>query len=128
MKNGAAEATVSRDTIRGDDTKSNLLSDTILQFMNAQLGLHPGSIFIDIHGCLITVTIRSVLSDSERNAAKDRRSAELITKSLTGSFRSVCGILTSKCSDVLGKTVETATFFLDPEANCASIIMTAGTT
>ena len=126
MKNDVTAAPLSPGKVPGDDTESSQLSGIILQFMNTQLGLHPDSIFIDEHGGLITVTIRSVLSDSERNAAKDRRSAELITRSHTEAFRSVCSILVSKCSALLGKTVETATFFLDPESNCASIILTTG--
>jgi uncharacterized protein YbcI len=73
------------------------------------------------------VTLKSVLSNSERNAAKDKRTAELLARTLTEAFRSVSSILVAHCSSAVGITVESATLLLGPQSNCASIIMTTNT-
>lgn len=108
---------------RGNEVHSRL-SDAVLLFVRSQLGLKPAAIFVDEHGASITVTLKGVLSDSERNAAKDKRTAELIARAMKEAFRSVAGLLVAASSTALGKTVDEATFFLDPHSNYAAIVLT----
>ena len=113
------------DTAPGNALVREALAETVREFVSSQLGLHPSAIFVDYHGTSITITLKGVLSDSERHAAKDKRTAELIARALTEAFRSVSGILTANCSACLGGPVEDATFILDPRSNYASIILPA---
>jgi uncharacterized protein YbcI len=99
------------------------LSDAILFFVKSQLGLNPGAIFIDDHGSCIHVTLKDILANAERNAANDKPTAILIAKTHTESFRSVCGILLSLCTETLKRPVESATLLLDPQSNYASILL-----
>lgn len=115
------------DSLPPDTGSRKGLTDTIVAFVTAQLGLHPDKVFIDEHGSSITVTLRNVLSDSEKNAAKDKRTAELIARALTEAFRSVSGILVANCSSALEMPVEAASFVLDPQSNHASIILSLDT-
>ncbi len=99
------------------------LSRTVMSFVTSQLGLKPAAIFIDDHGASITVTLKGVLSESERNAAQDRRTAELVVRALTEAFRSVSGVLVTQCSAAIGETVEAALFSLEPRSNYATIVL-----
>ncbi|MBD3239146.1 MAG: DUF2294 family protein [Chitinivibrionales bacterium] len=117
----AAGQSANGDTMAG--TRGDLPA-TVRSFVESQLGLHPGEVYSDEHGSSITVTLKGVLSDSERNAAKDKATAELIARALTEAFRSVRGLFLARCSTVLGKSVEAATLTLDPQSNYASIILT----
>jgi len=100
------------------------LSDAVLSFVQTQLGLNPLSIFIDEHENSLIVTLKNVFSDSEKHAAMDKHTADLITRTHIEAYKSVCSILIAKVSDETGWSVEATTFFLDPTANYASIIIT----
>lgn len=109
------------------DRACKALADVVVKFVRSQLGLNPGEVFVHPHGGSATVTLKNVLSNSERNAAKERRTADLIARTLTEAFRSVSSILVAQCSSSVGVTAESVTFLLDPQSNCASIILTMKT-
>ncbi|MBD3391293.1 MAG: DUF2294 family protein [Chitinivibrionales bacterium] len=111
--------------ILGDEILDRLASD-VKQFANDLLGLHPSSVFADAHAGSITVTMNDVLADAERLGAKDRRVAELIVRNHTASFKAVSGILHTHCAAVARRPVESSSFFIDPESNCATIILLFG--
>jgi uncharacterized protein YbcI len=104
------------------------IMETALEFVNHQLGLYPRAIFVDQHGASLIITLKGVLSDSEKYAMKDKRAAELIAKTLSEAFRSVAGILKTKIGGVWGRTISEASLVLDAAINRASIFLEADET
>ncbi|MCX7725232.1 MAG: DUF2294 domain-containing protein [Chitinispirillaceae bacterium] len=105
------------------NNKDKNLREIIEFFVKEQLGLRPESIFIDTHGTSITVTLTNVLSEAEKNGAKDPQTGELIVKAMSESFRSIKDKLIEKCSSVLSKKIKNATFLIDTQSNYATILI-----
>lgn len=109
-------------TKAGDNICSGITQIT-LDFVSNQLGLHPSAIFVDRHDASLMITLKNVLSDSEKYAVRDKHTAELIARTLSEAFRSVAGILKNKTSQVVGRNVSEASLLLDVSTNCASIFL-----
>lgn len=103
---------------------SQRLHDTLAQFFDSQLGLHPGSIFLDEHNSSVYVILKHVFADAERNGAKDKRIAELIIRAHKEAFWSISDLLITACSKALGLAVEVSSLLLDPESNLVSLVLT----
>lgn len=104
-------------------SKSKELHEIIGRFVKEQLGLQPKNIFIDTHHTSITVTLREVLSEAEKNGAKDPKTAELIVKALSESFRSIKEEFIKRFNNVITTKIKNVTFLMDIDTNCATIII-----
>lgn len=104
-------------------SKSKELQEVIGTFVKKQLGLKPKSIFIDTHPPSITVTLTDVLSEAEKNGAKDPKTGELILKAIYESFRSIKEEFIKMCKNVITTKIKNVTFLMDIETNCATIII-----
>jgi uncharacterized protein YbcI len=111
----------------GNDLYCRIM-ETALDFVNNQLGLHPRAIFVDQHGLSLMITLKNVLSDSEKYVIKDKHAAELIARTLAEAFRSVAGILKTRISGILGRNILEASLVLDATINRVSIFLEADDT
>jgi len=93
------------------------------EFARNQLGIYPGSIFVDHHGASLTITLKKVLAGSEKYAIRDKRAAALIARTLSEAFRAVAGILKAKIGGIVGGNVTEASLVLDASTNRVSIFL-----
>ena len=105
-----------------DYVKNRLISD-IGQFINTWFGYKPHFINLVFHNWGISVTMSGILSEAERNASRINGLAELIVKNHIGAFKTVRKVLEKQIEQALQKSVIGSSLLLDPEADCATILL-----
>ena len=101
---------------------SRILSE-VKAFTNRQLGLYPQAVYLDRHDSTLTIAMRGILPEIERTGAGDKRVADLIIRTYKASFDTVRKILESRLAPVLGHVPENSAFMIDPQTNCATLII-----
>jgi uncharacterized protein YbcI len=105
-----------------DDVKNKLKSD-IGQFISTWFGYKPHSINLVFHDRGISVTMSGILSEAEKNASRINGLAELIVKNHIVAFKTVRKVLEKQIEQVMQKSVIGSSLLLDPEADCATILL-----
>jgi uncharacterized protein YbcI len=105
-----------------EDIKNKLISD-IEQFISTWFGYKPQSISAVFHNGGISVTMTGILSEAEKNVSRISGLAELIVKNHIGAFKTVRKIFEKQIEQILQRSVIGSSLLLDPESDCATILL-----
>lgn len=104
-------------------SNTSRIATEVNAFTRRLLGLHPESVFIDTHENNLTVSLHGILPEGERSGAREKRFADLIVRNYRASFDTVRDVLESRLAPLVGCKVECSSFLIDPQSNCATIII-----
>jgi len=102
---------------------TNIINE-VHSFASLLLGLHPGSIFADVHERSIMITLQDILSQVEKEHISEEHLAELITKNHIASYNAVKQTLEAAIAAITGQHVTHSSLLIDAEANVGTIVCT----
>lgn len=96
----------------------------VTSFRNRYMSIKPASVFMDVHGSCVLVTLRRAVSPAAPHDAGDRRSREILERLYAEAYDGVGMKLESATAEIAGRRVRQSRITVDPVEGDAFLLFT----